>query len=420
MTTQHDQQNRRILVIDDNDAIHQDFRKILGDQADTTALDELRTSLLGVDATAPDSIRYKLDDAYQGREGLDKVLRALEEGSPYSLAFVDMRMPPGWDGLETIEQIWKVDPQLQIVICTAYSDYSWKDIHQRLGQTDGLLILKKPFDNAEVRQLACALTQKWHLARQAQLKLDDLESTVQERTAELRDRAAHTRAILQAAADAIITISDQGTIATFNRAAEELFGYSASEIIDQNISLLAPSPHREEHDNHLQRYLRTGQSRVLGFEREVDGVRKDGSTFPIALRATEMIHDGQRSFIGIVQDITERKQLQDSLEALARFPAEDPNAVMRVDNDACIIYANPASSHILAAWETSPGNNLPAPWPETIAEVLASGNSNTVEARCGDQIYTITMVPFVQAGYVNLFGKDITERVKAEVELRAS
>ncbi|MCH8210852.1 MAG: response regulator, partial [Planctomycetes bacterium] len=215
MSTQPEQQNRRILVIDDNDAIHRDFRKILGDRTDTAVLDELRTSLLGVSPTAPESIRYEIDTASQGQEGLEKVRQALEEDSPYSLAFVDMRMPPGWDGLETIEQIWRVDPTIQIVICTAYSDYSWKDIHERLGQTDGLLILKKPFDNVEVRQLACALTQKWYLARQAQLDVDDLESTIQQRTAELQfeisdrrqaqtalqEREAKTRAILQAAAD---------------------------------------------------------------------------------------------------------------------------------------------------------------------------------------------------------------------------
>ncbi len=273
---------------------------------------------------------------------------------------------------------------------------------------------------AQIEAKADGLDEKTHTLSTMNLKLEKEITDRKYAQSALEKSEAETLAILDSAADAIIAIDERGIVATFNHAAEGMFGYSASEMIGRNISIIAPSPHREEHDDYLQRYLRTGHSRILGLEREVEGVRKDGSTFPMALRATEMIHDGQRSFIGIVQDISERKRLQDALEALARFPAENPNPVMRVDNDACIIYANPASSHILKVWETSPGNHLPAPWPETIAQVLASGQSNTVEAKCGDQIYTISMVPFVQAGYVNLFGKDITERVEAEVELRES
>ena len=102
--------------------------------------------------------------------------------SPYALAFVDMRMPPGWDGVETIQEIWKVDPRLQIVICTAHSDYSWDEVLGKLGVEDRLLILKKPFDNIEVAQLASALTTKWEMTRRAELKVSRLEAAVQERT----------------------------------------------------------------------------------------------------------------------------------------------------------------------------------------------------------------------------------------------
>ena len=236
----------------------------------------------------------------------------------------------------------------------------------------------------------------------------------------LEKRETETRAILQSAADAIIAIDERGTITAFNRAAEEMFGYLSSEILGQNISTLAPSPHREEHDDHLRRYLKTGQSRILGFEREVEGVRKDGSTFPIALRATEMIHDGRRSFIGIVQDITERKRLQAELEALAKFPAENPDPVMRVAKGGRVLYANAVSGPVLEAWGTSSGGYLPQPWPNTIAQVLGSGQSQTVEVRSGETFLTFMLAPVVEAGYVNFFGQDITERVKVEVELRES
>ncbi len=93
----------------------------------------------------PREARFEVDSAFQGKEGLQKVQAALAEGDPYALAFVDMRMPPGWDGIETIGHLWEADPQLQVVICTAYSDYSWNDMHRHLGNSDSLLILKKPF-----------------------------------------------------------------------------------------------------------------------------------------------------------------------------------------------------------------------------------------------------------------------------------
>ncbi|MBH0202209.1 MAG: hypothetical protein HP496_07935, partial [Nitrospira sp.] len=95
---------------------------------------------------------------------------------PYAVAFVDMRMPPGWDGLETIERMWEVDPEIQAVICTAYTDHSWDDIIRRLGYDDRLLILQKPFSSVEVSQLAASLTTKWNLARQARQRLEAAEA----------------------------------------------------------------------------------------------------------------------------------------------------------------------------------------------------------------------------------------------------
>ena len=107
------------------------------------------------------------------------------KAGPYAVAFVDVRMPPGWDGVETAERIWRECPEVEIVICTAYSDYSWDEIIAKLGHTDRLLILKKPFDNVEVIQLASSLTTKWGLAREVDRKMYELERTVQARTEEL-------------------------------------------------------------------------------------------------------------------------------------------------------------------------------------------------------------------------------------------
>ncbi len=131
---------------------------------------------------------FVIDSAFQGREALDKVESALANDSPYAMAFIDMRMPPGWDGLETIERLWQVDPKLQVALCTAYSDYSWEDIAERLELGDRLLILKKkPFDAIEIRQMASALTAKWQMTEDAALKMSLLEHAVEERTRELSD-----------------------------------------------------------------------------------------------------------------------------------------------------------------------------------------------------------------------------------------
>lgn len=176
----------RILVIDDNPNIHKDFQTILLEEEESTALDSLRNEVFGDNSNRRvNKCVYKLDFASQGKEGCDKVKQACSDNQPYELAFVDMRMPPGWDGLKTIEHIWQIDPCVQVVICTAYSDYSWGEISERLGRSENLLILKKPFDSAEVAQFASALTQKWILAKQAALKTEQLEEMVKARTDEL-------------------------------------------------------------------------------------------------------------------------------------------------------------------------------------------------------------------------------------------
>jgi PAS domain S-box-containing protein len=191
--------NRRILVIDDNVAIHEDLRKILSGEGEVqTELQDDEAFLF--DAAPVVITNFEIDSAYQGEEGLRKVREAIAQGHPYALAFVDVRMPPGWDGVETIAHLREADPNLQAVICTAYSDYSWRDIQRRLGHSDSLLILKKPFDNIEVIQLAHALSRKWLVSRQAEAKMADLDLMVAQRTIELREAHEHIeRELLQRA-----------------------------------------------------------------------------------------------------------------------------------------------------------------------------------------------------------------------------
>ncbi len=189
----HTPANHRILIVDDNAAIHEDFRKILAPEAaDSQTIDDLESLMFG-DAAPEAQTLFELAHAHQGQEALVRVGESLAAGRPFALAFVDIRMPPGWDGIETITRLWAVDPQLQVVICTAYSDYGWDSITQRLGSSDSLVILKKPFDHVEALQLAHALTNKWNLARQAALRVDELEQMVSRRTAELESAQEQSR-----------------------------------------------------------------------------------------------------------------------------------------------------------------------------------------------------------------------------------
>jgi two-component system, NtrC family, sensor kinase len=160
-------ENRRILVIDDNVLIHDDFRKILQPGNEVHNLDAVRAAVFGGTPRLKPLLRFELDCVDQGQAALALVQKARLEDRPYAVVFVDMRMPPGWDGLETIEHFWAVDPEIQTVICTAYTDHSWEEIIERLGYDDRLLILQKPFSSVEVSQLAMSLTTKWNLARQA-------------------------------------------------------------------------------------------------------------------------------------------------------------------------------------------------------------------------------------------------------------
>jgi len=187
---------RRVLVVDDNLDIHKDFDEILRPDQGPAELEALEAEIFGDDTEADRglAIQFLVEHAQQGQEGLRLIEEAQGAGAPFHVAFVDMRMPPGWDGLETIERIWAADPNVQIVICSAFSDYSWEEVTRRLGHTDNLLILKKPFDWAEVAQLASALTQKALLQEQASLRLQALEEMVDDRTrrlADAKERAEH-------------------------------------------------------------------------------------------------------------------------------------------------------------------------------------------------------------------------------------
>ncbi len=231
MTSDVSKMSKRVLIIDDNPAIHEDFRKILL-KSDSTKdnLLNMETELFGLKADAPVSTMFEIDCASQGKDGFEMAIKAKTGGYPYAMAFVDGRMPPGWDGIETIKQLWKECPDLQVVLCTAYADYSWNEIRRVLGESDSLLILKKPFDNIEVLQLAHALTRKWELNREVQNQIENLDDLVRLRTEE-KDQA---RMLLEAA----LRHSPSGIIISNEDATKTLWSnQAASEICEGSVSL---------------------------------------------------------------------------------------------------------------------------------------------------------------------------------------
>lgn len=323
--------NHRILIVDDNSAIHDDIRKILIGTANDDA-DLLSDESFLFDSQAPEpETKFEIDSAYQGQEGLERVQTKLAEGKPYAMAFVDVRMPPGWDGIETIQHLWQVDPALQVVICTAYSDYSWNEIHAKLGRSENLLILRKPFDQLEVIQLAHALTRKWLVGQEAQAKLLDLDQMVARRTAELQaandclkkefeERAQaeeSLRLIIEASPIGIAVLDGSFRFTNINRALQQVVGLGPEVIIgndpvelewfntrDELTSVLGGSLDFEAVDQYEFRWThpQLGERTALLWARHV------------VIRSV-------RHLLCFVLDITDRKEMEESLRR-ARTEAE--------------------------------------------------------------------------------------------------
>jgi two-component system NtrC family sensor kinase len=303
----------RLLIIDDNHAIHEDFRKILiRKDASSNRFDAVSAEIFGeepaADSRSPNC--FQLDSAYQGRDGLALVQQAVGLDTRYAMAFVDVRMPPGWDGVETTARIWEVDPDLQVVICTAYSDCSWEEMLKKLGRSDRLVILKKPFDSIEVLQLANSLSRKWHLLQESKNKMAGLEETVVIRTAQMVQEQEKFKDIFENSPEGIFQISADGRVLTANPALAGIYAYaSPKELLDQMTDfqnqLYVDPQRRAEFARRLEK-----DRIVRGFESEIKC--KDGSRKWISETACKVSKlDG--SFLhyqGFVVDITAQKNAE--------------------------------------------------------------------------------------------------------------
>jgi len=204
--------NRRILVIDDDPDIRRSYQIILASSMDRTGSSGGRMSrLLALDEE--ENREFDLAMAAQGREGFNLVRQALEDHKPFALAIIDIRIPPGWDGIETAARIREIDPHVEIIIVTAYSDRSLEEIVRTVGSPEKLILLRKPFDPEEIIQLSFSLTEKWNIARQEELQRNEMQS------------------ILKTSPAAIFTINRDRIITSWNLAAEKITGYSAAEVV---------------------------------------------------------------------------------------------------------------------------------------------------------------------------------------------
>ncbi|HEY3864448.1 MAG TPA: response regulator [Verrucomicrobiae bacterium] len=336
-------QNYRVLVIDDNPDIHEDFRKILtADDSLAEHLAKVEAEVLG--ASAPKQLvpHFEVDCVHQGEEGLAKVKAARAEGRPYSVAFVDVRMPPGWDGVETIGHIWKAEPDLEIVLCTAFSDYSLRDIARQLRRPGQLLVLKKPFDNIEVQQLAVALSEKARLAREAENYFDNLEALVKARTAELE----HSLSLIQASEyqyrllfdsnpTPILTYDDT-TLAfvSINEAAVRHYGYSKEEFLKLTLRDLVPPEDLPAFLDKIAKHNSPPGNSGIWRHRA-----KNAKFVEMEITSHHILP--QKIFLSLAMDVTERLNLEaqlrqsqkmDSIGQLAGGIAHDFNNLLTVIN----------------------------------------------------------------------------------------
>ncbi|MFO1066527.1 MAG: EAL domain-containing protein [Pirellulales bacterium] len=194
--------SRKILIVDDQPSIHEAFRSVLAKPiVATDQLDALESLIFESElrSNKPLFEPFELQHASGGEEALTRVRRAAAECSPFALAFVDMRMPQGWDGVETIEHLWQVDPELQVVVCTAFSDQVWEDIVRRLRKVDQLLLLNKPFASETALSIAHALAAKRQILDELQRELANAR--------EVNRRLAHEIAIRKDAEKSLLEMA---------------------------------------------------------------------------------------------------------------------------------------------------------------------------------------------------------------------
>ena len=344
-----------LLVIDDNESIHRDFAKVLLPPQADHELEELNNNLFGEEPDSKDedvSLKFEIDSAFKGKEGFELLKSSLAKGRTYGAAFVDMRMPPGWDGVKTIEHLWQVDPDLQVVICTAYSDRSWDEIIQKFGCTDKLVILKKPFDDIEVVQLATSLSVKRRLLDESRNRLKQLKKDVNSKNVKLRSANQDAEVLLSSISSAIISLDRYGIVTRWNHSAETLFELNSFKAIGEDFCSL---PIRWVDSEKVHGLMQNGsllqqEQVVLEFTCKMGTKRSlDASVSPILNEVAS------KARMIVANDVTEQRRLQSQLkntswqESLDQFSANIAREIHRPINkiDDSVRFASKAIENLV-------------------------------------------------------------------------
>jgi two-component system cell cycle sensor histidine kinase/response regulator CckA len=444
----------RILVIDDSRAIHSDFRKILCPSTDE-ALANLESALFGPRETEVKPPVFEMDCACQGQEGLALLEQSLREGRPYWMAFVDVRMPPGWDGVETISRLWEAAPDLQVVICTAYSDYSWSGMTSRLKHRDRLVVLKKPFDTVEVLQLAAALTEKWRLLQQSKFKMEQLVTLVAESTqvlcqtnesltTEVRRRVRTAEALSESEERYHLLfdknplpmwVIEMDTLAflAVNKAAVEKYGYSADEFSSMTVRDL----HAAEEFPWVIEQLSGENARAPSDGLIVKHLKKDGATIYAETVSRIVTFSGREARLVLANDITERKMAEDRVREQAALLDLASDAILVRDLSGKVRFWNKGAER-LYGWSAmnAIGNQMAALFTKRDTPILAAAEQELLargewtgelreHTRNGQELtvssrWTLLRDDRGQPCSILIIDTDITEKKKLETQyLRA-
>lgn len=417
----------KIIVIDDNPAICEDISKILlkkGKSKNLTSLEEKLFELKKPSIVFPS---YRIDAASRGQEGVELIAKATHEGRPYTLAFVDIRMPSGWDGIETIERIWKVDKDIQVVICTAYSDYSWEETIERLGSTDRLLLLKKPFDNLAVQQLAFALTKKWELSKQVEKNFQSLEDKVEKRTNELNTSLSLVKATLDSASDAIVVINNEDKVIDFNNKFLEMM--SVNDDTDPSIKKDVFNTIANTLESPLD-YLEKVRSIIHHEENEFIILKlKNGKVFE-QYSQPQVINNRIIGSVHSFRDVTERFHHEEALHYQATHDAltQLPNRILMFDKlQQAIAHANQNDTKVVMLFfdidrfkiiNDSLGHKVGDLVLQNIAMRINSAvRKQDVVSRIGGDEFVVIITDLIEAEFATQIVKKLLSRINEPFSL---
>jgi len=360
----------RVLAVDDERSILELYGQILAPMKEDAGLLYETVVLSGTvferEWSESEAAPFELVVCSQAEEAVHLVREAVQEGNPFAVIFLDVRMPPGPDGIWAAERIREIDPDVEIVIVTGFSDVHPKEIVRRIPPSHKLVYVQKPFNLAEIYQLASALSAKWKQECALRKAHTVLERMVEERTIELsraneklqqeirerrtiesalRESEEKFRSISAGALDGIIMVDSEGKISFWNKAAEVLFGYSPDEAVGKELHLLlAPEIHSDSYYTAFCEFKETGEGPAVGKTLELSALKKNGEKFPVEISISSLKLRDKWHAVGVVRDVTDRKRAEEALreseEKFRKFSDEASLDGIIIHEEGRILYVS--------------------------------------------------------------------------------